>query len=132
MSEDLRSELEKYLEALNIQTRCVEHPPVKPDTPVIRPLLMRPMIPLFLKQNPVNRVHGSARLGSVCAVLTVTFEVLGRPARESQLRILVRPSRPGSVFMIETVWEGTGFLRDSLKPDPAPVRGSLLVCSRAS
>lgn len=29
MSEDLRSELEKYLEALDIQTRCVEHPPVK-------------------------------------------------------------------------------------------------------
>lgn len=34
MSEDLRSELEKYLEALNIQTRCVEHPPVKPEKPL--------------------------------------------------------------------------------------------------
>lgn len=29
MSEDLRAELEKYLETLNIQTSCVEHPPVK-------------------------------------------------------------------------------------------------------
>ncbi|XP_047458449.1 prolyl-tRNA synthetase associated domain-containing protein 1 [Mugil cephalus] len=28
MSEDLRSELEKYLQTLNIQTSCVEHPPV--------------------------------------------------------------------------------------------------------
>lgn len=34
MSEDLRSELEKYLEALNIQTRCVEHPPVTTEKPV--------------------------------------------------------------------------------------------------
>lgn len=29
MSEDLRSELENYLQTLNIQTSCVEHPPVK-------------------------------------------------------------------------------------------------------
>lgn len=29
MSEDLRPELEKFLETLNIQTSCVEHPPVK-------------------------------------------------------------------------------------------------------
>ncbi|KAF7649894.1 hypothetical protein LDENG_00134510 [Lucifuga dentata] len=28
MSADLRSELEKFLESLNIQTSCVEHPPV--------------------------------------------------------------------------------------------------------
>lgn len=28
MSEELRAELEKYLETLNIQTNCVEHPPV--------------------------------------------------------------------------------------------------------
>ncbi|KAM7385162.1 hypothetical protein PAMP_001258 [Pampus punctatissimus] len=28
MSEELRSELEKYLESLNIQTTCVEHPAV--------------------------------------------------------------------------------------------------------
>ena len=26
---DLRSELQKFLETLNIQTTCVEHPPVK-------------------------------------------------------------------------------------------------------
>lgn len=29
MSGDLRAELEKYLETLNIQTSCVDHPPVK-------------------------------------------------------------------------------------------------------
>lgn len=29
MSEDLRPELEKFLETLNVQTSCVEHPPVK-------------------------------------------------------------------------------------------------------
>ncbi|XP_033835614.1 prolyl-tRNA synthetase associated domain-containing protein 1 [Periophthalmus magnuspinnatus] len=28
MSEELRAELEKYLQSLNIQTNCVEHPPV--------------------------------------------------------------------------------------------------------
>ncbi|XP_061767532.1 prolyl-tRNA synthetase associated domain-containing protein 1-like [Nerophis ophidion] len=28
MSEDLRAELQKHLEALNIQTSCVDHPPV--------------------------------------------------------------------------------------------------------
>ncbi|XP_069581561.1 prolyl-tRNA synthetase associated domain-containing protein 1-like isoform X2 [Brachyistius frenatus] len=28
MSEDLRSELETFLQTLNIRTRCVEHPPV--------------------------------------------------------------------------------------------------------
>ncbi|XP_059215659.1 prolyl-tRNA synthetase associated domain-containing protein 1-like [Centropristis striata] len=28
MSEDMRAELEKYLQTLNIETTCVEHPPV--------------------------------------------------------------------------------------------------------
>lgn len=30
MAESLRAELEKYLDALNIRTSCVEHPPVNP------------------------------------------------------------------------------------------------------
>lgn len=29
MTESLRAELERYLESLNIETNCVEHPPVK-------------------------------------------------------------------------------------------------------
>lgn len=28
MAESLRAELEKYLDGLNIETSCVEHPPV--------------------------------------------------------------------------------------------------------
>lgn len=77
MSEDLRAELEKYLEALNIQTSCVEHPPVKPETPV---RLVHLIISLFVNRTPTACEPGP--LGSVCAVLTVKFElrVLGRPA----------------------------------------------------
>lgn len=73
MSEDLRTELEKFLETLNIQTSCVEHPPVKRFRfPADRTVTVRT---LRFKERVLNTSYGSREgtrrnFSSVLHVLT--------------------------------------------------------------
>lgn len=85
MSEGLRSELEKYLETLNIRTSCVEHPPVKlnPTNKLVLPAndsalrvrtsSIRCIILLFLKQNDVSDMsHDNRERNTTRGYYTIT------------------------------------------------------------
>lgn len=60
MSAELRPELERFLESLNIQTSCVEHPPVRFVLYRLNRLLSQSLQPLSVETSvetsPLNHV----------------------------------------------------------------------------